>query len=330
MTPLTVSVQGLCRDYRIPLQKHQSVWKTLLGATKPLRALDQVSFGIPGGERVALLGRNGSGKSTLVKTLTGVIMPTSGQAAVLGFTPWQRKRAYLRRIGVMFGQKSLLFPDLTVRDAFRLYQVIYGLTSAALKENVKELDDYLDITRLLDRPVRKLSLGERMRCEVVAALVHRPDVIFLDEPTIGMDAETRHGLAQYLEQRIGPQQTLVVTTHELGLIRRLCSRVLVMSAGKLVHDLPLAKVRSLADQVRIEVRYRQIASPDLLQAAVADTRIVERQGDHLVIDCPVTEAERVRKQISQALDIVSLGTTEAPLDSLLERLVAVSDQVVSA
>ena len=312
----------LRRDFTVPAQRNRSWWASLTGAGKVVRALDGVSFAVPGGERLALLGRNGSGKSTLVKLLTGVVTPTSGRAKVLGFVPWHRRRAYLRRIGVMFGQKSLLFPDLTVGDALRLYRVVYEVSEDAFRASLRDLDEHLQFSRLIDRPVRKLSLGERMRCEVAAALVHRPEVIFLDEPTIGMDPETRAGLGVYLHNHVGPGQTLVVTTHELGLIKRLCSRVLIMREGRLAHDLPLSEVADRVESVRVEARYRRIDSPTALQAALDGTRLVERRDGALTIDCPASLEERIKKQLSQAVDLISLTASEPPLDAVLEDLIA--------
>lgn len=316
---MTISADGLTRDFVVPVNRDRGMWKALFGGSRVIRAVDHVSFRIEGGERVALLGLNGSGKSTLIKMLAGVIAPTAGSVQVLGFVPAQRKSAYLRRIGVMFGQKSLLFPDLTVMDALRLYQVIYGMPAGVFKQSLDDLDDFLAFRRLLDRPVRKLSLGERMRCEIVAALVHRPDVIYLDEPTIGLDVETRRGLADYLERRIGPEQTLILATHDLGFIKRLCSRLLLMNRGVLQQDLQLNQVQ-LVNYTRIEVRFDSIKSPDLLKDALAGARVHEERSGRIVLECAASDSDLVKKQLVQALDVTELTVGEAPIDAWLEEL----------
>lgn len=319
MSQMTIGADGLTRDFVVPVNRDRGVWRGLFGGSRVIRAVDHVSFRIEGGERVALLGLNGSGKSTLIKMLAGVIAPTSGSVQVLGFIPAQRKSAYLRRIGVMFGQKSLLFPDLTVMDALRLYQVIYGMPAGAFKQSLDDLDDFLAFRRLLDRPVRKLSLGERMRCEVVAALVHRPDVIYLDEPTIGLDVETRRGLADYLERMIGPEQTLILATHDLGMVKRLCSRLLLMNRGVLQKDLQLNQVQ-FVDYMRIEVRFDSVKSPDLLRDVRSATRVHEERNGRIVLECAASKSDLVKRQLVQALDVTALTVGEAPIDAWLEEM----------
>lgn len=322
-----IAVTQLSREFRVPERSDGKWWRALIGKMKPIQALNGVSFSMRQGEKAALVGKNGSGKSTLVKILTGVVHPTAGHATVLGHIPWKRRRDYLRQIGVMFGQKSLLFPDLTVMDALRLYRIIYEMPEDKFSASIKRLDDYLSVSRLLDRPVRKLSLGERMRCEVVAAIVHRPAIMFLDEPTIGMDVETRNGLAAYLGGHLGVDQTLILTTHDLGLIQGICSRILIMNSGQLIHDLPASDLASVGNRVRLQVKYRRVDNGELLDLVLASVKVVERREGALVVDVAASHEDAVKKQLGQALDLISLATQEAPLEAMLESLLAPSREV---
>jgi len=212
-------------------------------ATETRLAVDRVSFTIAPGEVVGLLGPNGAGKTTTLKMLTGLLYPTAGEITVLGHRPFDRKTEYLRRIALVMGQKSMLWWDVPAMESFLLHKEMYGLANAAFTASVDELAAMLDVGELLRIPVRKLSLGERMKMELVAALLHRPDVLFLDEPTIGLDvvakARVRAFLAEVNDTR---GTTILITSHDMDDIEALCKRVMIVDHGHLAFDGALAEL----------------------------------------------------------------------------------------
>lgn len=201
------------------------------------RAVDNVTFTIQPGEIVGFLGANGAGKTTTLKLLCGLLHPTSGTARVLGFTPHRRDHAYLRRIALVIGQKFLLYHDLPATEVLQIHRELYGLSAAEFGRNLDELVSLLAVRHLLDVQVRKLSLGERMKMELLAALIHRPEVLFLDEPTIGLDAVSQVRMRDFLRrlnQELGT--TILLTSHYMEDVRALCPRALVIHQGQLRHD----------------------------------------------------------------------------------------------
>jgi ABC-2 type transport system ATP-binding protein len=201
------------------------------------RAVDGIDFTIQSGEIVGFLGANGAGKTTTLKLLCGLLYPTEGSARVLGFTPHRRDHAFLRRIALVMGQKFLLYNDLPAMEVLQIHRELYGLGAAEFRRNLDELVSLLGVRHLLEVQVRKLSLGERMKMELLAALVHRPEVLFLDEPTIGLDAVSQVRMREFL-RRLNRDlgTTILLTSHYMEDIRALCPRALVIHQGQLRHD----------------------------------------------------------------------------------------------
>ncbi len=234
-----IKVSGLVKDYSV--RKKESEQSKLLRwirpATQQFRALQAIDFELEAGEFLGYIGPNGSGKSTTIKLLTGVLTPTEGTAQVLGFTPWKREKRFTRKIGVIFGNKSLLFWDLPVLDSLKLYKDIYNLDEKEFQDRLEEFDKIFQLSRLINRPVRKLSLGERMRSEIAAALIHNPPVLFLDEPTIGLDSLAKQEITIFLKKYQQREKTTVIlTTHTISDIEALCERVIVLHLGKIIYD----------------------------------------------------------------------------------------------
>lgn len=200
-------------------------------------AVDGISFGVKPGEFVGYVGENGAGKSTTIKILTGILVPSSGTVTVNGIVPYENRKANAMKIGVVFGQRTQLWWDLPVRESFEMLRVIYRVPSQDLKEMLKKISDVLDLGPLLNMPVRKLSLGQRMRCDLAASLLHRPPVLFLDEPTIGLDVlakENIRGFLKVLNREEGT--TIILTTHDMNDIEQLCKRMIILDRGRIIFD----------------------------------------------------------------------------------------------
>ena len=241
-----IQISGLTKSYSV-YQKKEGLWASVKGLLrreyKTVEAVRGIDLTVQPGEFVAFLGPNGAGKTTTLKLLSGVITPTAGVATVLGYVPWKRENAYRRRFALVMGQKNQLWWDLPAQESFRLHQHIYGIERAAFERTRDELVDLLSVRGLLGRPVRELSLGERMKMELIAALLHDPEVLFLDEPTIGLDVVAQHKIQQFLkfyqqERKI----TILLTSHYMKDVAALCQRVVVISGGRIIHDGSLSEL----------------------------------------------------------------------------------------
>jgi ABC-2 type transport system ATP-binding protein len=277
--------------------------------TKIVDAVDGITASIQPGEAVGYIGANGAGKSTTIKMLTGILVPTSGRVRTCGYDPVPQRRQLAREVGVVFGQRSQLWWDLPLRDSFRILGAIHRLPTGDATARTEQLVDRLGLADLLDTPVRQLSLGERMRGEVAAALVHRPRLLVLDEPTIGLDMISKERLRQFLvAERAEFGTTLLLTTHDMGDIERLCDRVLVIDRGRLVFD---GTLPSLAERValqRVLVVDLPEPSPDLrISEAAHIGSDLDGQRQRLAFSPKETTAAKVLAEVSALTEVVDLG-----------------------
>jgi ABC-2 type transport system ATP-binding protein len=235
-----ITVRDLRKQYR-----YAKSGRGLLSAERiTIDALSGVSFDIAAGERVALIGPNGAGKSTTLKILTGILQPSGGNASVLGLTPWRDRMQLTHRIGVVFGQRSQLWSELPVRDSFALLRRIYNQDATVFAARLNRLIERFDLASLLPQPVNRLSLGQRTRCEVVASLLHGPPVLFLDEPTIGLDITAKAAIRDLINAQAQSEGlTVVLTSHDTRDIELVCERVIVVNAGRIVVDQPTDELR---------------------------------------------------------------------------------------
>ena len=231
-----IEVQGLAKHYRV--YRKPPGWKASLKGLfhrdyNLIEAVKDVSFNIQRGEMVAFLGPNGAGKTTTLKILSGLIYPTSGTVSVLGYVPWERDNAYRRRFSLVMGQKNQLWWDLPAQDSFILHREIYGIEASQFQRRVDELTDLLEVRKLVGQPVRELSLGERMRMELIAALLHSPEVLLLDEPTIGLDVVSQRRVQGFLRHYQEQQQmTVLLTSHYMKDVEVLCRRAIIINEGE--------------------------------------------------------------------------------------------------
>lgn len=235
-----IHVSGLSKTFELTKKAEgfKASLKSLFKREKLFKhAVKDVSFDIEEGEFVGFLGPNGAGKTTTLKMLSGILYPTSGEATVLGFIPWKRKEEYKMQIAMVMGQKSQLWWDLPPIETFRLNQDIYEIEEERFQKNLKYLSETLDAGDILDVPVRKLSLGQRMKCELIAALLHDPKVVFLDEPTIGLDVNSQRNMRDFL-QRYNKEKkaTIILTSHYMEDIKQLCPRVIIINEGEKIYD----------------------------------------------------------------------------------------------
>jgi ABC-2 type transport system ATP-binding protein len=293
--------------------------------TKVVHAVDGISASIQPGEAVGYIGANGAGKSTTIKMLTGILVPSSGRVRTCGYDPVPQRRRLAREIGVVFGQRSQLWWDLPLRDSFRILGAIHRLPTEEVTVRTEQLIDHLGLAELLDTPVRQLSLGERMRGEVAAALVHRPRLLVLDEPTIGLDMISKERLRHFLiAERAEFGTTLLLTTHDMGDIERLCDRVLVIDRGRLVFD---GTLPSLAERValqRVLVVDLPEPSPDLQVSAVAHVGSdLDGQRQRLAFSPKETTAARVLAEVTAVTEVVDLTLEEPAIEDIVRTLYGV-------
>ena len=243
-----IQVRHLCKTYVVARRSGgllQAVKALGRRETQTVRALDDISFEIPDGQIVGYIGPNGAGKSSTIKILSGILTPDSGECLVNGRVPWKERRRHVAEIGVVFGQRSQLWWDVPVVDSFELLRDIYRVDGTRYRQNVAELTELLDLSQLLRTPARQLSLGQRMRCEVAASLLHDPKVLFLDEPTIGLDAVSKLALRAFITRLNEARGTTVLlTTHDMQDIEALAHRVLLIGGGRLLMDGSFDDVRA--------------------------------------------------------------------------------------
>jgi len=271
---LAIDVDRLRKQFKV--QKNREGLKgALLDLFKrehaEVAAVKDISFQISQGEICGYIGENGAGKSTTIKMLTGILVPTSGRLLVNGYVPYKERERFVHGIGVVFGQRSQLWWDIGVIESFRLLRKVYRVGEADFKRRLDELVETLQLQELLNRPVRKLSLGQRMRCELVAALLHQPSILFLDEPTIGLDIVVKTEIREFLK-RLNREHgtTILLTTHDLQDIEALCSRVIMLDDGRIIYDGGLGELKERWSKGR-EVQF-QFTAPVGLDAANAWTR----------------------------------------------------------
>lgn len=317
-----IEVQNLGRTYKV-YRKREGLFASVRGLLhreyREVHAVQDVSFSIDEGEMVAFLGPNGAGKTTTLKLLSGLIVPTSGSATVLGHVPWKREDAYRRRFSLVTGQKEQLWWDLPAQESFRLHKEIYRVSAADYKSRLDELTELLEVGELMSQPVRELSLGERMRMELIAALIHRPDVLFLDEPTIGLDVISQRRVQQFLlkyqkEQGI----TVILTSHYMKDVEALCDRAIVINKGTKIHDGSLDEIIDRFSRHKIiELHFAVNSTPNGIDRYGV---VLENRPPMLKLQVEKHKVSDVLSRILGEYDIEDVSVSERPLEDVIAEL----------
>ncbi len=321
-----IEVRDLCKTFRVH-RKEPGFWPSVRGLFhrqwNEVPALKSVSLRVDAGEILGIVGANGAGKTTLVKCLAGILHPTSGSAQVLGFTPWERRYAFRRQIALLMGQKAQLWWDLPAADGFLLLREIYRLPEREYRESLEELAAALQIHDRLTTQIRRLSLGERMKMELIAALLHRPRVVFLDEPTIGLDLTAQRAIRDFLlNYRARRQPAMILTSHYMEDIERLCERIAIVRAGEIVYDGGLRQVLDrYATHKRITVRWDAAAgeTPPPLPADLGET--TARAPGMLQAKVLRAQTAAASAWLLQTRPVADLNVEEEDIGSIIEALI---------
>lgn len=319
-----IQLRGLKKSYQV-YQKQEGLLASVRGLFhreyREVEAVKGIDLEVEKGEFVAFLGPNGAGKTTTLKLLSGVISPTAGEATVMGFVPWERANEYRRRFALVMGQKNQLWWDLPAAESFRLHQQIYRLDPADFDRTRDELTDLLEVSKLLNQPVRELSLGERMKMELIAALLHKPEVLFLDEPTIGLDVIAQHNIQKFLkhyqeERRV----TILLTSHYMKDIAALCQRVVIIAQGEKMYD---GSLKGIVDR---------FSGHKVLTLQFADEPMptdLARFGEVLEVAPPKIKLQIEREKIAEVLAAVldsyaidDVSVEDPPLEEVIAEMFA--------
>lgn len=294
-------------------------------ARRQLTAVDDLSISVQPGESVGYIGANGAGKSTTIKMLVGILVPTQGEVTTCGLRPVQDRRRLARQVGVVFGQRSQLWWDLPLKDSFGILAAIHGISPAQERARTHELVEQLEMAEQLTTPVRQLSLGQRMRAEVAAALLHQPALVILDEPTIGLDVLSKQRLREFLiSERRTHGTTLLLTTHDMGDVERLCDRILLVDHGRLAFDGTLAGLTKEVGAQRVLVV--DFSQPTSALDSIPDTQLLSSDSgglrQRLSFDPQVTTAARVLSAVASRADVVDLTVEEPSVEEVVRKIYA--------
>ena len=322
-----IEVRGLAKSYRV-YNKREGLADSVRGLFRreyrEVKAVQGIDLNVEQGEFVAFLGPNGAGKTTTLKLLSGVINPTSGSASVMGFTPWQRKNEYRRRFALVMGQKNQLWWDLPAQESYRLHQQIYGVPVEEFNSTLAELTDLLDVGGLLSRPVRELSLGERMKMELIAALLHRPEVLFLDEPTIGLDVIAQHNIQQFLKYYQEKRKiTILLTSHYMKDIAALCKRVVIIAGGRIEYDGSLSGViDNFSGHKVMTLQFADGHQPDLSRLG----EVLDETWPKVRLRVDRRDVPRVLSEVLRDNPIEDVAVEDVPLEEVIAELFRESSQ----
>ena len=325
MAQKQISVRNLIKTYRVP-EREAGLVASFKGLVRrryrDVEAVRGINFAVEAGEMVGFIGPNGAGKTTTLKMLSGLLHPTSGEAQVMGFTPWERRSDYLRQISMILGNKSQMLWDIPPMDTFRVLAEIYHVPPAEFRRTLDELVALLDMEDLLVKPVRNLSLGERMKCELVAGLLHRPQVLFLDEPTLGLDVSIQGRVRRFLgEYNRRSGVTVILTSHYMADVVALCPRVILIHHGRLLYDGQLQGLsQRLAPfkliRMALNGQGKSVRHPELPPGV----DVVERENGRLTLRVHRSEAPALTAHLLNTLPVADLAVEDPPIEAVIDQI----------
>ncbi len=320
----TVTIQNLSKTFRVK-HKRPGLAGSLQSVIRPdyraVEAVKGISFQVEPAELLALIGPNGAGKSTTIKMLTGILYPSGGRATVLGMTPWEQRRKLAYQISSVFGQKPQLWYHLPAIDTFNLFAKIYELEPVAFRQRRDLLIELFELGDLITIPVRKLSLGQRMRCEIAASLLHRPRLILLDEPTIGLDVVAKQQIRDII-RRLNQEEgtTVLLTSHDAGDVESLCKRVIIINHGQIIYnDRVSALKRGYLTRKTIDVRFAEAPPADLALDGIQVLK-AGRLGLKLELDTRQTSPEQVIQRLMAIRPVVDINIPDPPLEEIIREI----------
>ncbi len=331
MTAASIRVTDLRKTYQVPEREgglRAAAGSIFRRSTKSVPAVAGITFDVSPGEIVGFLGPNGAGKTTTLKMLSGLLYPTSGEATALGHVPWRRETDFLRRMTLIMGQRNQLAWDIPVIDSFELNRAIYGVSRAEYNVRLDELVELLDVGDLVRKPVRNLSLGERMKCEIAGSLLHRPEMLFLDEPTIGLDVTMQRRIRSFIaEYNARTGATTLLTSHYMGDVEALCRRVIVIHHGSLLYDGDLTGlVERFAPRktISIDLEPDQPALEPGVLAGLAGgpDAVVQHGAERVTLRVPRSETAAVTTRLLGRVAVRDLVVEEPPIDEVIDLVFA--------
>jgi ABC-2 type transport system ATP-binding protein len=315
-----IQVEALSKSFKV-VKRGAGVGAAVKSLINPqystVQALENISFKIDEGEIVGYIGPNGAGKSTTIKIISGILVPDSGKCNILGNTPWKNRIDHVKNIGVVFGQRSQLWWDVPVIDSYNLLKDIYKIPQNDFNDNLELLTSTLELTNLLSTPVRQLSLGQRMRCEIGASLLHNPKILFLDEPTIGLDAVSKIAVRNFIKTINKEKKvTVILTTHDMNDIEALAERIILIGKGKILLDGTLTELKNrFATDKTLTVDFTENNE----NISIDGTTILSRSKERLILSVDVkrTRVSEVIGMLSQKLDIIDVSVESRPIEEII-------------
>lgn len=317
-----IEVKNLNKEFKIK-EKDKGIKGSIKSIFKPkykmVKAVDNISFSVEQGEILAFIGPNGAGKSTTIKMLTGILYPTDGEVSIMGIDPSKKRKQLSYKIGTVFGQKEQLWTHLTPYDNFKFFGAIYDIQDDVIEERIEELKNTFELEEFINTPVRNLSLGQRIRCEIVAALIHKPDILFLDEPTIGLDPVVKENIRKLIKKMNKEYNTTIfLTSHDVGDIEKLCKRVIIINKGKIIMDDAMNNLKyHFLNKKIIEVKLKENVKFEEDEGI----SIIKNKGNNLKIE--LDSKKKTVADIFKMFDtdkIIDINISSVPLEEIITKI----------